>query len=235
MNNDIPPKVTIQRDSIWLTCKVMFCAMLAEIIGLAKKLTIVCGKSKGIILANMEQEKDKIDEKEVLTENAQSQNTANGEDSTPADQSTLGKLTAELAEAKDKYVRLYADFENFRRRTSKEKLDYMKSAGEDVIVSILPILDDFERAQKSLASQEGSDPAKEGIQLIYNKLYKALEQKGLKPMESIGKPFNLELHESITQVPAPSEDLKGKIIDEVEKGYFLHDKVIRFAKVIIGS
>ncbi|QHT72040.1 nucleotide exchange factor GrpE [Rhodocytophaga rosea] len=183
----------------------------------------------------MEQEKDKTDEKEVLTENTQPQNTDNGEDSAPADASTLGKLTAELAETKDKYMRLYADFENFRRRTSKEKLEYMKSASEDVIKAILPVLDDFERAQKSLVSQEGSDPAKEGIQLIYNKLYKTLEQKGLKPMESIGKSFDLELHESITQVPAPSEDLKGKIIDEVEKGYFLHDKVIRFAKVIIGS
>jgi molecular chaperone GrpE len=235
MNNDIPPKVTPQADSRWITPKVIFCAMLSEIAGLAKKLTIVCGKSKGLILAKMEQEKNKTDEKEILAENTQIQNTANGENSNSTDHSTVDKLTAELAEAKDKYVRLYADFENFRRRTSKEKLEYMKSAGEDVIKAILPILDDFERAQKSLASQEGSDPAKEGIQLIYNKLYKTLEQKGLKPMESIGKPFDLELHESITQVPAPSQDLKGKIIDEVEKGYFLHDKVIRFAKVIIGS
>lgn len=183
----------------------------------------------------MEQEKDKSDEKEIMTENTQTQNTTEEAEVNASGNINSDRLTAELAEAKDKYVRLYADFENFRRRSSKEKLDYMKSAGEDVIKAILPILDDFERAQKSIASLENNHPAKEGMQLIYNKLYKTLEQKGLRPMESIGKPFDLELHESITQAPAPSEELKGKIIDEVEKGYFLHDKVIRFAKVIIGS
>ncbi len=183
----------------------------------------------------MEQEKDKVDEKELSNEAFQASGETNRTDTNGSETNEVGKLSAELAESKDKYLRLYADFENFRRRTSKEKLEYMKVASEDIIKAILPVLDDFERAQKSLASAENSNAAKEGMQLIYNKLYKTLEQKGLKPMESIGKNFDLELHESITQVPAPSEDLKGKVIDEVEKGYFLHDKVIRFAKVIIGS
>ena len=183
----------------------------------------------------MEQEKDKVDEKELTNEAFQASEETTRAEANGSETNEVSKLSAELAESKDKYLRLYADFENFRRRTSKEKLEYMKVASEDIIKAILPVLDDFERAQKSLSSAENSQAAKEGMQLIYNKLYKTLEHKGLKPMESIGKNFDLELHESITQVPAPSEDLKGKVIDEVEKGYFLHDKVIRFAKVIIGS
>jgi molecular chaperone GrpE len=183
----------------------------------------------------MEQEKDKVDEKDITNEAFQASQETNPVEANGSEKGEVSKLSAELAESKDKYLRLYADFENFRRRTSKEKLEYMKVASEDIIKAILPVLDDFERAQKSLAAAENNIAAKEGIQLIYNKLYKTLEQKGLKPIESIGKDFDLELHESITQVPAPSEELKGKVIDEVEKGYFLHDKVIRFAKVIIGS
>ena len=151
---------------------------------------------------------------------------------------------ASLAEMKDKYVRLYAEFENFRRRTAKEKIDLIKNAGEDVIKVMLPILDDFDRAQKSFAntetlSQEAQkeiSPIKEGVQLIYQKIYRVLEQKGLKQMEStIGKVFDVSEHESITQIPAPTPDMQGKVIDEVEKGYQLNDKVIRFAKVVVGS
>ncbi|WP_221390774.1 nucleotide exchange factor GrpE [Dyadobacter sp. NIV53] len=141
----------------------------------------------------------------------------------------------EVAELKDKYLRLYADFENFRRRTSKEKLELLSSASADVIKLILPIVDDFERAKVSFDSSVDTEALKEGVDLIYTKLYKTLESKGLKPMESKGETFDVELHESIAQFPAPSDDLKGKVIDEIEKGYYLNDKVIRYAKVIVGA
>ncbi|MFL5730573.1 MAG: nucleotide exchange factor GrpE [Cytophagaceae bacterium] len=144
-------------------------------------------------------------------------------------------LKNEVGELKDKYIRLYSEFENFRRRTSKEKIDMIKAANEDVIVSLLSVVDDFERAQKAFSNSAENDPAREGINLIYNKLYRTLESKGLKPMDALGKEFNSDLHEAITQSPAPSEDLKGKIIDVLEKGYYLNDKVIRHAKVVIGS
>ncbi len=145
------------------------------------------------------------------------------------------KMAAELQEAKDKYLRLYADFENFRRRTAKEKMEFMSTAQGELMKALLPVLDDFERGIKASAKAGDASAAREGMELIYHKLYRTLEQKGLKPMETTGTAFDTELHEAITQVPAPQEDLKGKVIDEVEKGYYLHDKVLRFAKVIVGA
>lgn len=156
------------------------------------------------------------------------------EQTTPADNDT-DKPAKELAEMKDKYVRLYSDFENFRRRTSKEKLDYLKSANEDLMVALLPVLDDFERALKFSGDEKDTNTAREGLQIVYNKLYKTLEHKGLKPMNAQGQSFDADLHEAITQIPSPTPDLKGKVVDEVEKGYLLNEKVIRFAKVVIGS
>lgn len=141
----------------------------------------------------------------------------------------------EVAELKDKYLRLYADFENFRRRTAKEKLEMLSTANGDMIKAMLPIVDDFERAKVSFDSSTEIEALKEGVDLIYSKLYKTLEGKGLKPMQSKGEVFDAEIHESIAQFPAPTEDLKGKVIDEIEKGYFLNDKVIRYAKVIVGA
>ncbi|MVM34849.1 nucleotide exchange factor GrpE [Spirosoma sp. HMF4905] len=145
------------------------------------------------------------------------------------------KIGSELAELKDKYLRLYADFENFRRRTAKEKLDLISNANEGVLKALIPVVDDFERAMQSIENTNDVAALKEGVSLIYTKLFKTLESKGLKPMTSKGEPFNADLHESVTQFPAPSDDLKGKVIDEIEKGYYLNDKVIRFAKVIVGS
>ncbi|GAB3696518.1 nucleotide exchange factor GrpE [Spirosoma flavus] len=145
------------------------------------------------------------------------------------------KTSSEVAELKDKYLRLYADFENFRRRTAKEKLDLIGSANEGLLQALIPVVDDFERAMQSIDNTDDVIAVKEGVSLIYNKLFKTLESKGLKPMTSKGEPFNADLHESVTQFPAPSEDMKGKVIDEIEKGYYLNDKVIRFAKVIVGS
>jgi molecular chaperone GrpE len=144
-------------------------------------------------------------------------------------------MKQELALANDKYLRLYAEFDNFRRRTVKEREEARKMEGKDVIVSLLPVLDDFDRALRSMEKATDIKPVKEGVALVQNKLKNILTQKGLKEMESIGKPFDPELQEAITNVPAPSEKLKGKVIDEMEKGYFLNDKVVRFAKVIVGA
>ena len=141
------------------------------------------------------------------------------------------KLQTELYELKDKYLRLYSDFDNFRKRTAKEKLEMIQSASERVIVDIIPVIDDIERA--TVNAQEGE--ISEGIHLIFNKLYNTLAVKGLKPMDAKGVVFNADLHEAITQFPAPTEDDKGKVFDVVEKGYYLNDKVIRFAKVVVAN
>ncbi len=143
-------------------------------------------------------------------------------------------LEAQLAEAKDKYLRLYADFENFRRRTSKEKIDLIQNAAEGLLKELIPIVDDFERANKSFETVTEVEPMKEGIALIFNKFQKTLASKGVKAIESKGKDFDVELHECITQFAAGEEN-KGKVIDEIEKGYSLNDKVIRYAKVVVGS
>lgn len=144
------------------------------------------------------------------------------------------KLQDEVAEAKDKYIRLYSEFENFRRRTAKEKLDLIQSANENLLKNLLPVLDDFERAEKAFRDLNTKEA--EGFLLIYNKYKKIMEQSGAKVLDlKVGDDFNADTQEAITQVPAPSEELKGKIVDVVEKGYLLNDKVIRFAKVVVGS
>ncbi|WP_240315142.1 nucleotide exchange factor GrpE [Mucilaginibacter pineti] len=145
------------------------------------------------------------------------------------------KLKDELAQANDKYLRLYAEFDNFRRRTQKERVEARETEGKELIVALLPVLDDFERAQRSMEKATDIAPIKEGVTLIQNKLKNILTQKGLKEMESIGTPFDADLQEAITNIPAPTDDLKGKVIDEMEKGYTLKDRVIRFAKVIVGA
>ncbi|WP_373400200.1 nucleotide exchange factor GrpE [Algoriphagus halophilus] len=146
------------------------------------------------------------------------------------------KLTAEVAELKDKYLRLYSDFENFRKRTSKERLELITTASEEVLRDLIPVVDDFERSLKVSGNQEEISKENEGNFLIYQKLMRILESKGLKPMEDlVGKPFDADTQEAITQIPAPTEDLRGKVIDVVEKGYTLGDKVVRFAKVVTGA
>jgi molecular chaperone GrpE len=145
------------------------------------------------------------------------------------------KLKQENAALNDKYLRLFAEFDNYKRRTQKERVELLQTAGKDVIVSLLPILDDFDRANKATENAVDVAPIKEGVQLVHTKLKNLLAQKGLKDVESINKPFDTDLHEAITKIPAPTEDMKGKVIDELEKGYTLNDKVIRFAKVVVGS
>ncbi|MET0574131.1 MAG: nucleotide exchange factor GrpE [Pedobacter agri] len=145
------------------------------------------------------------------------------------------KLQAEVQQLNDKYLRLYAEFDNYKRRTQKERVELLQTAGKDVIVSLLPVLDDFDRALKAMETAADVAPVKEGILLVSTKLKNTLAQKGLKDVESINQPFDTDFHEAITNIPAPSDDLKGKVIDEVEKGYTLNDNVIRFAKVVVGA
>jgi molecular chaperone GrpE len=162
------------------------------------------------------------------TENVSESQTANAE----VDSSE--KLKIELAEQKEKFIRLYSEFENFRRRTAKEKLDLIQSANEQLIKTLLPVIDDFARAEKSF--KDKNDKELEGFFLIYNKFRKVLEQAGVKTMEiKAGADFDADVHEAITQVPVVDEKLKGKVVDVIESGYFLNDKVIRFAKVVVGS
>jgi molecular chaperone GrpE len=146
----------------------------------------------------------------------------------------IALLKKQVDEYKDKHLRLYADFDNFKKRNAKERLDLILTAGKDVIQDLLPILDDFDRATKALENTTDVEAVKEGMKLIQGKLTKTLENKGLKPIESKGQNFNVEQHEAITEIPA-APDMAGKVIDEVEKGYYLNDKIIRFAKVVVGK
>ena len=138
-------------------------------------------------------------------------------------------------ELNDKYLRLYSEFDNFRKRTLKEKIDLSRTASEDVIKELLPVLDDFDRALASMESTDKVESVKEGVQLIHAKMKSIFSSKGLKEIRSIGEDFNTDFHEAITSIPAPTEEMKNKVVDEIQKGYLLHDKVIRFSKVITGS
>lgn len=151
------------------------------------------------------------------------------------EQDETTKLKEEILELKDKYLRHVADFDNYRKRTAKERLELIQTAGKEVISSLLEVLDDCDRAEKQLQNNNDVSALREGVMLVFNKLRNTLKAKGLESMQSIGTAFNPDIHEAITQIPAPSEDIKGKVIDEVEKGYYLNDKIIRFAKVVVGK
>lgn len=147
----------------------------------------------------------------------------------------LDKLQAEVEEQKDKYLRLFAEFENFRRRTARERIELVKTAGQDIMAELLTVLDDFERAEKAMAESDDIQAAREGFRLIREKLFKKLESKGLTAMDSLGKDFDPDLHEAVTEIPVPEEDRKGKVVDVLEKGYSLGEKIIRYAKVVVGK
>ena len=159
-------------------------------------------------------------------ETSSEENNVQGEDK-------LTLLQRELDEQKGKYVRLYADFDNFRKQSNKQRLDYMQTAGKDVIIGLLEILDDMERAEKTINGSDNIDAIRQGLDLVFHKFRNYLQTKGLKEMEAIGKDFDPEFHEAITEVPVPGSE--GKVIDQVEKGYLLNDKIIRFAKVVVGK
>jgi molecular chaperone GrpE len=174
------------------------------------------------------------------TEKVEDQNQPQEEQHTEAaiqliNEDKITELQSKVDELNDKYLRLYSEFDNFRKRTAKEKIELIQSASENAFKIMLPIVDDFDRAIKSNSDITDAKVISDGVNLIYNKFKSTLSQKGLEEMKAIGEPFNTDLHEAITNVPAPSEDLKGKVIEELEKGYMLNGKVIRFAKVVIGS
>jgi molecular chaperone GrpE len=191
-------------------------------------------------MGNQAEEKDMNQNEGIVSENTAEvadnlpESSAENAKNIKEEQADIAKLQSEVAEQKDKYIRLYSEFENFRRRTAKEKLEMIQSANEQLLKALLPVVDDFERAEKSFKDKDSKEL--EGFFLIYNKFKKTLDQYGVKTMEAgVGSEFNPDLHEAITQIPAPDEKLKGKIVDVVEKGYLLNEKVIRFAKVVIGS
>ena len=176
---------------------------------------------------------------ETSTDNIAEQNaqTATEQDQASASPKTYSEeeYQSKVNELNDKYLRLYSEFDNFRKRTLKEKIDLSRTASENVIIELLPVLDDFDRAIASMASTDNIEAIKEGEQLIHAKMKAIFASKGLQEIKSIGETFDTDFHEAITSIPAPTEELKNKVIDEVQKGYTLHDKVIRFSKVITGS
>lgn len=174
-------------------------------------------------------------ENENLQDNVQeNDNTAETSQEDTAGKSELEIVKEQLAKEKDQYLRLFAEFDNFKKRTSRERMDIFKTANKEVITSLLPVLDDFKRAINQI-EKSGDDNILQGVELINNKLIETLRAKGLKEMEvKPGDDFNTDFHEAITQIPAPTEDLKGKIVDVVETGYLLNDVVIRYAKVVVG-
>jgi molecular chaperone GrpE len=156
-------------------------------------------------------------------------------DAETSESGDLEKLEFQLSEAKDKYLRLYSDFDNYKKRIARERIDLIKSAGQDIMASILPMLDDMERALKAMSEAKDINAVREGVQLVYQKMKTITESKGLKAMETVGKDFDADLHDAIANIPVKDEKQKGKVVEEVEKGYYLNDKVIRHAKVIVGN
>ncbi len=172
--------------------------------------------------------------KEEVKSKKKSKRGSRGGSSKKQDEKIAG-LESELQEQKDKFLRLYAEFDNFRKRTAKERLELFKTAGADVIKDLLPVLDDMERSRKAAESDESAEPLSEGVIMVFDRIQRVLKQKGLEEMESTGMDFDPELHEALTEIPAPSEDMKGKIVDTIEKGYTINEKIIRHARVVVGK
>lgn len=177
----------------------------------------------------MSDNKDHLEQDAPATEEMAGEQLENEQTADYQGESEMGsQLQAQYEELKDKHIRLMAEFDNYKKRTLKEKIDMMKSASQDIMTAMLSVLDDFDRAQQN-------NELSEGIQLIYAKLFNILKQKGLEVMDSKEQPFDPEYHEALTEIPAPIEALKGKVVDTIEKGYLLGDKIIRHAKVVIGK
>lgn len=144
-------------------------------------------------------------------------------------------LQAKLAESQDKYIRLFSEFDNYKKRTSRERVELIKTAASDVVSELLPVVDDFERALASFPADQEPDAIRLGVELVYTKLKGILEKQGLKEIEAMGAPFDTDYHEALTNIPSPDESMKGKVLDVIQKGYMLNDKVIRFARVVVGN
>jgi molecular chaperone GrpE len=174
------------------------------------------------------------------TENVQDANVetaanTNAENAPLTEEETINKMLEEIADWKDKNLRMQAEFENFKRRTAKERMDLLLTAGKDVLVNMLEVMDDMDRAEDQMNKSEDVNAVKEGVQLVFGKFRKIMETKGIKALESKGMAFDVEMHEAITEIPAPNAKQVGKVIDEVQKGYYLNEKLVRFAKVVIGK
>ncbi len=209
-----------------------------------KEIPVTDGEEQNEALQKEEGTQENVEESTV--EHAEEEETPENSDTEKSEkeeeikevelpENELDKVKAELSEMKDKYLRLYAEFDNYRKRTLRERDDLVKTAGQGTIKAILPVLDDFERAIKMADAEDNDETLPDGIRLIYEKLFKSLKQLGLQAMKTQHEPFDPDLHEALTKIPAPSEELKGKVIETVEKGYYLKDKIIRYAKVVIGQ
>ena len=153
----------------------------------------------------------------------------------PLTDSEVEALQTQIDQQKDKYLRLLSEFDNYKKRSNRERIDLIKTAAGDTLKALLPVLDDFDRAKKNAEADDSTEQFSEGVSLVYDKLHKTLQAKGLKPMQSDGESFDPELHEALTEIPAPSDDLKGKVVDTIERGYYLGDKILRHAKVVVGK
>lgn len=183
---------------------------------------------------NLEQNNTNNDANETVTENAN--DTASTQENAPLqEEDAVNKLLDEVNELKDKNLRAQAEFENFKRRTAKERMDLLLTAGKDVLVNMLDVMDDMDRAETQIAGTEDPAVIKEGVQLVFAKFRKIMETKGIKALESKGTAFDVEMHEAITEIPSPTPEQIGMVIDEVQKGYYLNDKLVRFAKVVVGK
>jgi molecular chaperone GrpE len=182
----------------------------------------------------MEERETVTTENEAMNINADADVPGNTHLSNPGSEDAMEKIRAELDEQKDKYLRLFAEFDNFKRRNAKERIELIQTAGRDVISSLLEVVDDCDRAEKQMEESDDAAANKDGVLLVFNKLRNTLRSKGLKAMESINTDFDVEKHEAITEVEA-DEKMKGKVVAEIEKGYYLNNKLIRFAKVVVGK
>jgi molecular chaperone GrpE len=176
-----------------------------------------------------------MEEKDMMNKEEQPMSAQEQELNQPESASELDVLKKELEEQKEKFIRLYADFDNFKRRNAKERVELIQTAGREVIQSLLEVMDDCDRAERQIQKSDDVAQIKEGIQLVFAKLRNTMQSKGVKEMKTIGEEFNADFHEAITEIPVPDENMKGKVVDEVEKGYTLNDKIIRFAKVVVGK
>lgn len=170
-----------------------------------------------------------VDDKTIKTEEMLS------EEDLPSCETDIEQLEATIIDLKDKHLRLFSEFDNYRRRTTKERIELFKTASSEMIIELLSVLDDFDRANKSFETATDCVPVKEGFELIHSKIKSLLAKKGLENMDSQGKEFDTDFHEALTEIPAPTKELKSKVVDVIEKGYLLNGKVIRFAKVVVGK
>lgn len=189
----------------------------------------------GLNYSEMDNNKEQQKEEQLQDDQNQQEDQKQNETTEMTDQEKIEELENKVKEKEDAFLRLYAEFDNFRKRSAKERIEQSKLAGRDVIMDFLPVLDDINRAQATIDSAESLDGVKEGIELIINKLWTTLSNKGLSVMEVIGEEFDSEIHEAITEIPAQNEDMKGKVVDQVEKGYKLNDVIIRYPKVVVGK